>query len=99
MHKPQWIFARNIQTLIEALLSNDIRHGTVSWDATMMKSCSLLLQAVLSAGAEGIHRSPFYEGLQCMLWEHITVASRTRDSDGRDFFIATVKMHYSEGFE
>jgi hypothetical protein len=46
-----WVPTQDVKILIEALLRDALRNGTLSWDTLVMKSLSLLLQMVLAARA------------------------------------------------
>ncbi|KAF4632684.1 hypothetical protein G7Y89_g5445 [Cudoniella acicularis] len=71
--KKNWLGFRIVLLIAEAWVKSTMEHGTSSWDITLSKLTSVVLQGALSSRSGDITRSQLYEGLECLCWGDITL--------------------------
>lgn len=81
--KKMWIGFMLVLKMATAWIKDAFENGTHSWDITISKLTSVLLQSALSSRSGDITRSQLYEGLECLCWGHIILkleSPGTRDN-------------------
>ncbi|KAI1867821.1 uncharacterized protein JN550_006962 [Neoarthrinium moseri] len=101
VQEAQWITSETVHLLSRSMLHDAIQNGTLSWDAIIMKTMSLILQAAVSGRAGDVRRSFRYDdpddddNLRCVCWEHIVMRMDFRDD--QRIFTATVTLKHTKG--
>lgn len=93
----QWVTAMLVKRLVQSLLQQALSSGTLSWDVTLSRSLSLLLQAALCSRSGEVLRSPDYEDLECLLYEHITLKLVRNKKTGKEHFRGLMVLAFEKG--
>jgi hypothetical protein len=71
--KKQWVSFMILLEMAKRWFTYALTNGTHSWDITLLKVTSVVLQSALSSRSGDITRSQLYEGLECLCWKDITL--------------------------
>lgn len=69
----QWVGISLVKRMVKAMIEEAIESGTRSWDATIMKTLSIVLLSVLGCRCGDITLSAGYKNVECLRWEHIRI--------------------------
>ncbi|RGP63341.1 c2h2 and c2hc zinc finger [Fusarium longipes] len=89
-----WVTGDIIGKMIKAMLEDGVNNGTMSWNALIMKTVSLLLQSITGGRSGDIRQSHLYQDSECLQWKHISISLDQDDS----LFRATIDLVYTKGF-
>jgi hypothetical protein len=79
--KKQWVNFMVLLEMAKRWFTYALTNGAHSWDITLLKVTSVVLQSALSSRSGDITRSQLYEGLECLCWKDITL--RLGDASNR----------------
>ncbi|KAE8448563.1 hypothetical protein EG329_009444 [Mollisiaceae sp. DMI_Dod_QoI] len=71
--KKQWVSFMVLLEMAKRWFTFALTNGTRSWDITLLKVTSVVLQSALSSTSGDVTRSQLYEGLECLCWKDITL--------------------------
>lgn len=71
--KRQWLGFNMVLKMCTAYVTSAIEDGCVSWDIVVHRWLSIVLMCSLGSRSGDIARSSRYQGLECLLLEHITL--------------------------
>lgn len=68
-----WVGASLVQRLAYALVNRALKDGTRSWDLTISKTLSFVLQAAVASRSGDIIKSKGYTNEYCLKWKDVTI--------------------------
>ncbi|KFZ05831.1 hypothetical protein V501_07977, partial [Pseudogymnoascus sp. VKM F-4519 (FW-2642)] len=98
--KKMWIGFMLVLKMATAWVKDAFENGTHSWDITISKLASIVIQSALSSRSGDITRSQLYEGIEYLCWGHITFtleSPATRDAPSVQDLKGTFELQFTKG--
>ncbi|OBT74080.1 hypothetical protein VF21_07115 [Pseudogymnoascus sp. 05NY08] len=98
--KKMWIGFMLVLKMATAWVKDAFENGTHSWDITISKLASIIIQSALSSRSGDITRSQLYEGIEYLCWGHITFtleSPATRDTPSVQDLKGKFELQFTKG--